>query len=113
MSDIDELFDVEEEAVVLRVQAQPGSGHAAVVGRQGNAVRVRVPAPPGDGRANQAVVELLASEFGLAPEAVTVVDGEGRPRKRIRLAGVAPHDAIAGLVRILPDPARSRPADRR
>jgi uncharacterized protein (TIGR00251 family) len=113
MSDVTDLFEVDDGVVVLRVHAQPGAGRSAVVGRHGAAVKVRVPAPPAEARANTALVELLAKEFGLEPDAVALVSGETGPDKRFRLVGLDPDDAPHALTRILPQAGGSRPASRR
>ena len=95
----DDLFDVHpsesgaEDAgndVVLRLSVQPGAGRAAVVGRHGDALRVRVAPPPADGRANEAVVRLVAELVGLPERSVELVSGHRSRQKRVRLAGVDP-----------------------
>jgi uncharacterized protein (TIGR00251 family) len=82
-------YQVERDGtVVLHVHVQPSAGRTAVVGRHGDAVKVRVAAPPVDDRANTAVVDMLAELFGVKPAAVEVVGGERSRTKRVRLAGV-------------------------
>jgi uncharacterized protein (TIGR00251 family) len=93
---VDQLFDViepenpdaDEAAIVLRVHVQPGPGRIAILGRHGDAVKVKVAAPPEGGRANQAVAELLASSFGLPMAHVILVSGATSPAKRYRLGPV-------------------------
>jgi uncharacterized protein (TIGR00251 family) len=101
MSDVSVLYDVQDGAVVLRVQASPGAGRSAVTGRHGDAVKVRVAAPPVDGRANTALVEFLAAEFGLKAADVTLVSGATSRAKRFRLGGLDPGAADAALERLL------------
>jgi uncharacterized protein (TIGR00251 family) len=76
------------DALVLRVHVQPRGGRTAVVGKHGNAVKLRIAAPPVDDRANVAARELLAGVFGVAPSAVTLVSGDRSRIKRFRLTGV-------------------------
>lgn len=51
-----------EEGLVLPVRAQPRARKAGVLGEQAGALKVAVTAPPEDGRANQALIEALATE---------------------------------------------------
>ena len=86
---MDELFDVTGDgAVVLRVHVQPGAGRSGVVGRQGEALKVRVAAPPVEGRANDACVAQLADTFGVAPSDIALTSGEASRAKRFRIEGV-------------------------
>ena len=123
----DDLFDVEtsEEgppAIVLRVRVQPGAGRSAVTGRHGDALALRVAAPPLEGRANAQCLELVADIFGVRKSQVELVAGDKSRLKRIRVAGVEPsraRDAIAHELRSttgrpgpnerVERPSRSRP----
>jgi uncharacterized protein (TIGR00251 family) len=74
----------------LRLRVAPGAARASVVGRYGDAWKVRVAAPPEGGRANDAVVRLLADTLALPRDAVTLVSGHGARDKTVELAGVGP-----------------------
>ena len=73
----------------LRLRVTPGARRSGIVGRYGEAWKVRVAAPPEDGRANAAVVRLLADTLELPREAVTLVSGHGTRDKVVELDGVA------------------------
>ena len=77
-----------EATVVLHVHVQPGAGRTAVVGRHGNALKVRVAAPPQAGRANDASAALLAEEFGVRAAQVELVGGASSREKRFRISGI-------------------------
>src|SRR5947207_10708984 len=86
---VDDLYDVSgEDAVVIRLHVQPGAGRTAVVGRHGDALKVRVAAPPEKGRANEACLELLAKVLGVAASDVTLTSGESSRSKRFTVTGV-------------------------
>jgi len=108
----EDLYDVVDGAVVLRVHAQPGGGRSAVTGRYGDAIKVKVAAPPVEGRANEALVAFLAKELGLKPTDVALVAGQSSRPKRVRLGGLDPNDAPAAIDRLLPDDGTSRRLNR-
>lgn len=74
----------------LRLRVSPGAGRAAVVGRHGDGWKVRVTSAPEHGRANDAVVRLLATTLAVPCEAVSIVSGRGARDKIVELAGVGP-----------------------
>jgi uncharacterized protein (TIGR00251 family) len=57
------------------------------VGRHGDGWKVRVTAPPERGKANSAVVRLVAATLGLPRTAVTIVSGHGTREKTLEVAG--------------------------
>lgn len=89
-----DLFDlIADGGIVLRLHVQPGAGRTAVVGRHGDALKVRVAAPPEGGRANEACLRLVADLLGVAGDAVTLTGGPSSRSKRVRVDGVDPEDA--------------------
>ena len=74
----------------VRLRVAPGATRAGVVGRHGEAWKVRVTAAPEGGRANEAVVRLLADTLSLPQEAVKLVSGHGARDKIVKLAGIGP-----------------------
>ena len=74
----------------LRLRVVPGSARAEVVGRHGEAWKLRVAAPAEAGRANDAVVRLLAEALSLPRASVTLVSGHGTRDKIVELAGIDP-----------------------
>jgi uncharacterized protein YggU (UPF0235/DUF167 family) len=72
------------------LRVSPGARRAAVVGRYGEAWKVRVTAAPEDGRANDAVLRLLAEVLAVPRGALTLVSGHSGRDKIVELAGVGP-----------------------
>ena len=92
---VDDLFEVlagDKGGVVLRLHVQPGAGRTAVIGRHGDAVKVKVAAPPQGGRANEAVVELVASLLGVKAGDVELTSGASSRTKRVTVRGVEVDD---------------------
>jgi uncharacterized protein (TIGR00251 family) len=75
---------------LLHVKVVPGSSRDRVAGRYGQGVKVQVSAPPEDGKANKAVIAVLAEALGVKPGQVTLVRGHAQPRKVFEVAGVEP-----------------------
>jgi uncharacterized protein (TIGR00251 family) len=72
----------------LRLRVSPGARRTELVGRHGDGWKVRVSAPPEGGRANDAVVDLLAERVGVSRSAVTIVSGHSSREKVVRMDGV-------------------------
>ena len=93
-----ELFDESGDgSVVLRLHVQPGAGRTAVQGRHGDALKVRVAAPPEKGRANDACTALVAELADVKPAAVELVAGATSRAKRFRVAGVEVDELVRRL----------------
>jgi uncharacterized protein (TIGR00251 family) len=91
--EVSDLYDDSPEGIVLRVHVQPGAGRSAVVGRHGDALKVRVAAPPVEGRANDATRALLAEALGVPEPDVEMTSGQSSRSKRFRLGGLDAEEA--------------------
>jgi uncharacterized protein YggU (UPF0235/DUF167 family) len=81
----------------LRVRVVPGSARPGVVGRYGDAWKVRVSEAPERGRANEAVLELLAESLAVPRRDVELVAGHGGRDKVVELHGIAEEEAVRRL----------------
>ncbi len=79
---------VRDGAVRFSVRVQPRSSRTGVEGLHGDALKVRVNAPPVDGAANEAVVAVLAEALGVSRRAVRIVSGESSRSKVVEVDGV-------------------------
>ncbi len=82
----------------LKVKAVPGASRSEIVGRLGEALKVRVAAPPEGGKANREILELLAEKLGLPATGVSLVSGAASPAKVVALRGVTAEQAWARLL---------------
>jgi hypothetical protein len=80
------------ERTRLRLRVAPGAARAAVVGRHGDGWKIRVAAAPERGRANEAVLELLARTLSLPRGSVSLVAGSTSRDKIVELAGIPPEE---------------------
>src|SRR5262245_50161978 len=76
------------EGCVLPVRAQPGARKAGVKGEQNGALKVAVTAPPEDGRANEALVELLRDLLDLKRSQVELIAGATSREKKFLIRGL-------------------------
>ena len=76
----------------LRLRVAPGASAPGVVGRHGDAWKVRVAAAPERGRANDAVLELLADTLAVPRGSVTLVSGGSSRNKVVELSGLTPDE---------------------
>jgi uncharacterized protein (TIGR00251 family) len=95
--------DRSDGRVVLAVYVQPGAARGEVVGYHGDALKVRVAAPAQGGRANAALVRLLADALGVGPRAVEVTGGLTSRAKRVTLTGVDVDHVRRWLAQAVPD----------
>ena len=73
----------------LELRVVPGSTRPGVVGRYGALWKIRVAAPPQGGRANDAVVSLLADTLDLRRGDVVIVSGHSGRDKVVALRGIS------------------------
>ena len=74
------------DGAVVSVRVQPRARRDEIVGWQGTTLQVRVTAPPLDGRANDAVIGVLAEAIGVPRAAVGLVSGATSRNKLFRIA---------------------------
>jgi len=73
----------------IAVRVQPGAKKEAILGFADGVLRLRVTAPPVEGRANDAVLELVARAVGVRPSQVTLLRGARSQDKLLRIDGVS------------------------
>ena len=78
-----------EASTSLRLRVSPGAHRSEIVGRHGEGWKVRVAAPPENGRANEAVLALLAEQLEVPRRALSVVSGRTGREKIVWMAGIA------------------------
>ena len=82
-------MQVSADEVVLRLHIQPGAKTSGFAGRHGDAMKLRLAAPPVDGKANKALLAYLADFCGLPKSRVELVSGHTSRAKRVRLSGLS------------------------
>ncbi len=80
--------------ITLTLHIQPGAKKTEFAGRHGDALKIRLAAPPVDGKANEALVRFVADTLGLARSAVHLKSGQTSRRKVLEIQG-ATQEAVA------------------
>lgn len=75
------------DALILTLYVQPGAPRTEIAGEHGGALKLRLAAPPVEGRANAALVRFLADAFAVPVRNVTLVRGPSSRRKIVRIDG--------------------------
>ena len=83
--------------VLLWIKAVPGASRDQIAGVIGDRLKVRISAPPEDGKANKAICKLLAKALGVRNAQVSIESGATNPQKIIRIAGVTTNDLCRHL----------------
>jgi uncharacterized protein len=73
----------------LRLKVVPKAAHDSIAGWVGDALKIRVTAAPQRGKANAAVIALLASTLGISRERIVLVAGETQARKIVEIRGLS------------------------
>jgi uncharacterized protein (TIGR00251 family) len=92
-----------EAGVILPIRAQPGARKAGIVGEHAGSLKVAVTAPPEDGRANKALVEVLSEALGLKRSQLELLSGQTSREKRFLVRGLTPAELAARIDAALPD----------
>jgi len=75
------------EGVVIRLRIVPRASSNAVVGVHGDAVKIRLQAPPVDGKANKDLLRYLSKRLGVARSSLSLVSGERSREKEVLVRG--------------------------
>jgi len=84
--------------ITLTLHIQPGAKKTECAGLHGDALKIRLAAPPVDGKANEALVKFVAERLGLARSAVLLKSGQTSRRKVLEVAGTT----AAAIEQLLP-----------
>lgn len=82
--------------LLLTLHIQPGAKKSGCAGRHGDALKIRLAAPPVDGKANEALLRFIAERLGVAKSAVALKSGQTSRHKVVEVSGSSPA-ALAAL----------------
>jgi uncharacterized protein (TIGR00251 family) len=82
--------------ITLTLHIQPGARKTECAGRHGDALKIRLAAPPVDGKANAALLAFVAERLGCGRTAITLKSGQTSRRKVLSISGCTP-EAVTRL----------------
>jgi uncharacterized protein len=85
------------DGVIVNVRITPRASRSEIIGIMNDALKIRLQAPPVDGKANAALIAFLADALGVARRAVTILSGETARSKRVKIDAVTAQQAAAAL----------------
>lgn len=74
--------------MILKIYLQPKSSKNGRVGPYRDGIKVKVTAPPVDGKANKALIQFLAEELGISPSSIGIIQGLHSQWKILRIPGI-------------------------
>jgi len=95
------MIEISEKngACSFAITVKTSAGKSRIAGEQDGALKVEVTAAPIEGKANAAVIKLIARSLGIAPSRVTITAGDKSKKKRISISGIdraSVEDLVAG-----------------
>jgi len=89
-----------KEGVTFAIRVLPRSSKCELAGIQGDALKIRITAPPVEGRANEECISFLASLFNVKKVQIAIEAGHKSKNKRVSIAGLTSVDVHAALPEI-------------
>ena len=83
---------MKKPSITITVQVQPRSSSDGIAGLHEGRLKVRISAPPVDGKANERLTEVIAKTFGVSKSSVEIIKGHTSRLKTLRISGVSAQD---------------------
>ena len=83
------MLKVHKEGILLEVYAQPGGRCSEIMGMHDGRLKIRIHAPPVDGKANEELIKFLAKKLGLGIKAIRLHRGDSSRQKSILIEGLS------------------------
>lgn len=77
-----------DTAVTFSIKVVPNSSRDQIAGQLGDAIKIKVIAPPESGKANKAVINTLARALSISNKDISIISGKTQPHKRIQIMSI-------------------------
>lgn len=91
------MFQETTEGVIITLHVLPNAPKSEVVGEYNGALKVKIKAPPVDGKANKAIIEFFSELLNVAKNKIEILKGDKSKHKRVLVRGLT----AAGILRCL------------
>jgi len=81
-------FQKSKKGVTLKIKVEPRSSRKGISGVVGDAIKIKVNAPPVGGAANEELIEVLSEEFGIKKTSIKILRGISSRNKVVEIEGV-------------------------
>lgn len=85
-------FQQNQDGITLSVKVIPNSSRDEIMGLHDTALKIKVSAPPENGKANQAVILALAKALHINKTSIKIISGQTQPHKQIQINGITSQD---------------------
>ncbi len=83
---------MKQPSITITVRVQPRSSGDGIAGLHEGRLKIRISAPPVEGKANERLTEVIAKAFGVSKSSVEIIKGHTSRLKTIRISGVSMED---------------------
>lgn len=73
----------------IKIKLLPRSSKNQIIGKEGDTLKVKVTSPPVDGKANEALIELLAKRLGVSKSNIKIISGRRSKLKTVQICGLS------------------------
>jgi uncharacterized protein (TIGR00251 family) len=82
------------ENIILKVYLQPKASKNEIVGSYRDGIKVKITAPPVEGKANEALIRFLAKELGVSPSCIEITRGHHSREKTLKISGIVDQELM-------------------
>lgn len=83
--------------VVFHIRVLPRSSRCEIVGVQDNALKVKITAPPVEGKANAACIRFLSDVLGVRKNRITIKAGQKSKNKTVSISGITKEEVLSAI----------------